>query len=609
METSLKIRQEAERLALLIALLLVLFTAILTYRAWAAFERNRQEAQSTRQVVDATTELLLSLKDAESGQRGFLLTGSDRYLEPYRQAIHVIPATLDSLVRVEANLRRPLQLQRIERLKPLVQEKMDELAQTIDLRRSADLDRALALVRSDRGQAAMEKIRAVCAEIQTASYDLLAQQRDEVRSSARQAGVTSLVGSAAVFALLALATITIRKGTRDRQRLIEDLQRSEEESRLARDLLQTTISSIGDGVISTDTNGNVISLNPVAQSLTGWTAEQAYGKPLEEIFDIRNEETGVPAENPIRRALREGRIVGLANHTALTAKDGRIIPIDDSAAPIRSAKGDVAGVVLVFRDITQRREAELMERKATAKLARHSELLEKTNAELQHFAYAASHDLREPLRTITAYTQLVQLRSRFQLDPKSAECLQFIVAAAERMGLLIDALLDYSKAGEVTHRPLSPVPMDEVLASALGNLNGSIEENQAVVTHDPLPVITGDKTHLEQLIQNLIGNALKYRRQDPPCIHVAARQSGREWLFAVSDNGQGIPSQYQTQIFELFKRLHGQQYAGTGIGLATCKRLVERYGGRIWVESEIGQGSTFFFTLPTTAEFHQSASV
>jgi light-regulated signal transduction histidine kinase (bacteriophytochrome) len=266
-------------------------------------------------------------------------------------------------------------------------------------------------------------------------------------------------------------------------------------------------------------------------------------------------------------------------------------------------------VVLVFRDITQRREAELMERKATAKLARHSELLEKTNAELQHFAYAASHDLREPLRTITAYTQLVQLRSRFQLDPKSAECLQFIVAAAERMGLLIDALLDYSKAGEVTHRPLSPVPMDEVLASALGNLNGSIEENQAVVTHDPLPVITGDKTHLEQLVQNLIGNALKYRRQDPPCIHVAARQSGREWLFAVSDNGQGIPSQYQTQIFELFKRLHGQQYAGTGIGLATCKRLVERYGGRIWVESEIGQGSTFFFTLPTTAEFHQSASV
>jgi PAS domain S-box-containing protein len=609
METSLKIRQEAERLALLIALLLVLFTAILTYRAWAAFERNRQEAQSTRQVVDATTELLLSLKDAESGQRGFLLTGSDRYLEPYRQAIHVIPATLDSLVRVEANLRRPLQLQRIERLKPLVQEKMDELAQTIDLRRSADLDRALALVRSDRGQAAMEKIRAVCAEIQTASYDLLAQQRDEVRSSARQAGVTSLVGSAAVFALLALATITIRKGTRDRQRLIEDLQRSEEESRLARDLLQTTISSIGDGVISTDTNGNVISLNPVAQSLTGWTAEQAYGKPLEEIFDIRNEETGVPAENPIRRALREGRIVGLANHTALAAKDGRIIPIDDSAAPIRSAKGDVAGVVLVFRDITQRREAELMERKATAKLARHSELLEKTNAELQHFAYAASHDLREPLRTITAYTQLVQLRSRFQLDPKSAECLQFIVAAAERMGLLIDALLDYSKAGEVTHRPLSPVPMDVVLASALGNLNGSIEENQAVVTHDPLPVITGDKTHLEQLVQNLIGNALKYRRQDPPCIHVAARQSGREWLFAVSDNGQGIPSQYQTQIFELFKRLHGQQYAGTGIGLATCKRLVERYGGRIWVESEIGQGSTFFFTLPTTAEFHQSASV
>jgi light-regulated signal transduction histidine kinase (bacteriophytochrome) len=176
------------------------------------------------------------------------------------------------------------------------------------------------------------------------------------------------------------------------------------------------------------------------------------------------------------------------------------------------------------------------------------------------------------------------------------------------MGLLIDALLDYSKAGAITNRPLSVLRMEEVLASALGNLNGSIEENNAAITHDPLPAIMGDKTHLEQLIQNLIGNALKYRREDVPRVHITAREVGNEWLFSVSDNGQGIAPQYQMQIFELFKRLHGQQYPGTGIGLATCKRLVERYGGRIWVESEVGKGSTFFFTLPVSAGFYKSTS-
>lgn len=307
--------------------------------------------------------------------------------------------------------------------------------------------------------------------------------------------------------------------------------------------------------------------------------------------------------------MREGTIAVLPDQTRLTARDGRYVPIEDSAAPIRSAQGNVAGVVLVFRDVTQRREAERAEKKAAAELARHSALLERTNAELQQFTYAASHDLREPLRTITAFTRLVQVRSASHLDQKSAECLQFIVAAAERMGRLIDALLEYSKAGEITSKPLCALRMEEALARALGNLNGSIEENEALISHDPLPAIMGDQTHVEQLLQNLIGNALKYRRQEVPRVHITAQDLGKEWLFAVSDNGQGIPPQHQTQIFELFKRLHGQQYPGSGIGLATCKRLVERYGGRIWVESEAGKGSTFFFTLPAGVQISQSASV
>jgi len=605
--TGRRIPQRTEFLSLFLALLLVLFIGLLSYRAWAAFGRRNDQFALSRQIVDDTNALLSSLKDAETGQRGFLLTGEDRYLEPYRHALVEIPDTLNALTNA-ASSRSFDQAQLVDALKPLVKNKLDELGQTIELRQRMGFDAALAVVRSDRGRAAMDQIRKSCSEIQAIAYGRLTQYYEESRSYANQLGFVGTFGSIGLFVLLLLSSLTIQTGTRRRKQLILDLKGSESETTEVRDLLQTTLGSIGDGVITTDAAGRVTFLNAVAESLTGWTLGQASGLPLEQIFVISNEETGAAIENPFNQVLQESQIVSLANPTRLTSKGLQHIPIEDSAAPIRDAKGNIIGVVLVFRDISKRREAERAEKKAVAELAKHAELLERTNAELQHFAYAASHDLREPLRTITAFTELVQLRSGSQLDKKSAESLQFIVAAAHRMGQLIEALMEYSKAGEVTDKPLHAVPMEDILTRALGNLNGSIEKNKAVVTHDPLPVILGDETHIEQLIQNLIGNAVKYRRQDVPRIHIAAKELGNEWLFSVSDNGQGISPQYQALIFELFKRLHSQQYPGTGIGLATCKKIVERYGGRIWVESEVGKGSTFFFTLPVTATFHQSAS-
>ena len=255
MKPSLTIRQEAERFSLLIALLLVMLTAVFTYRTWATFERVREDALITRRFVDGIIALQASLADAETGQRGFLLTGNDRYLDPYRQAVTAIPANLDALARIDASRRHPLQTQRIDKLKPLVRAKMDELAQSIELRRSQGLDAALSIVRNDRGKADMDQIRAICAEIQTASDNLLARQREEVRATAYQTGLVGTVGSSAVFVLLVPATITIRRGTEHRQHLIQDLQRSEETAKEARDLLQTTISSIGDGVITAGQEG------------------------------------------------------------------------------------------------------------------------------------------------------------------------------------------------------------------------------------------------------------------------------------------------------------------------------------------------------------------
>ncbi len=293
----------------------------------------------TRQVVNDTNVLLSALKDAENAQRGVLLTAEDRYLEPYRQAVRDVPPILDRLARIEVERHRADQEQPVERLRPLVKDKLGELSQTIELRRGQRLDAALAIVRTDRGKAIMDQIRALCSEIQQATHALSVQETEEARIRGNETALIAVFGSTAIFVFLVFSTIAIERATRRRQQLIEALQVSEDRIRQSRDWLHTTLASIGDAVITTDAAGKITFLNPAAEQTTGWTSGEAEGKPLEQVFVIRNEDTGREVENPVNRVLRECRVVALANHTKLIAKDGRQIPIDDSAAPIRDAAG------------------------------------------------------------------------------------------------------------------------------------------------------------------------------------------------------------------------------------------------------------------------------
>lgn len=709
----------SERFWLILALLVVVLIAVLSYRGWAAFDRQNREIKDAQRMLDVTNGLLNALLDAETGQRGYLLTGRDRYLDPYRRAIDMIPAYESSLA--QAVRSAPDQATRVEALKPLIRSKLAELQDTIDLRARSGLDAGLAVVLTDRGKLAMDQIRRLCQEIQSVAYDHLVQASAQASSSANEIGFAATAGGTGLFALLLVSAVVIRAATARREELIDGLWRTEEQTRIARDWLQTTVRSIGDGVIATGPEGEVVLLNSVAESLTGWKQDEAAGLPLERVFSITNEDTGLPAENPVTKVLREGRVVGLANHTNLKSKDGRLLPIDDSAAPIRDASGKIAGVVLVFRDVSDRRAAERKERQAAIESAglaaivessddaiistdlngvvtswnpaaarifgysreemlgqqlsmlappgrademprmlekiaqgerishyetirrtkagkdihisltispvrdgsgvvagaskisrditdrieaeqerrRQTELIARSNADLQRFAYAASHDLREPLRTIVVYGQLLERNLRDRLDPRSAEILAAIAGASKRMTRLIDALLEYSKAAEA-NRPGEEIETGNALAIALANLKEAIESDQATITHDPLPRLLGAEVHFIQIFQNIIGNALKYRRDDPPVVHISARRQGDRWEFSIRDNGQGIPPEFHEQVFELFKRLHGQDQSGSGIGLATCKKIVEHYGGRIWVDSEPGAGSTFFFTVPAT---------
>jgi signal transduction histidine kinase len=228
--------------------------------------------------------------------------------------------------------------------------------------------------------------------------------------------------------------------------------------------------------------------------------------------------------------------------------------------------------------------------------------LARSNTELEQFAYVASHDLQEPLRMITGYTNLLARRYAGKLDQDADEFMTFAVNGAKRMHVLINDLLSYSRVG-TNGKALTQTNCEDILTRTLASLQVAIAENSATITHDDLPVVLADDTQMGQLFQNLLGNAIKYRGENPPAIHVGCRRDGAHWLLSVKDNGIGIDPRYSERIFVIFQRLHTRdEYSGTGIGLAICKKIVERHGGKIWMESELGQGTTFYFTLPVAPQ-------
>ncbi|GEO81493.1 hypothetical protein ROR02_16240 [Pararhodospirillum oryzae] len=495
--------------------------------------------------------------------------------------------------------------------------------------------------------------------------------------------------------------------------------------------LEVTLRSIGDAVIVTDARGMVRRVNPEAARLTGWSEDEARGRPLSHILRLFNVETRRPVSDPVSRVLAGGHAVGLANHTGMIARDGREYQISDSAAPILDGHAPGTplpprGVVMVFRDVTgaYRVQADLANQKrhferavaasATAVwdwnvrtdnvewagdtlglfdretgagnarvlrehiagqlgakdrmifFARLTEALEtgeefqhiarlnrpgspprwlrsrgrvteydangpirlsgttqdvtdlqntlealrQSNADLERFASMASHDLQEPIRALVAYSQLLERRHGEHLDQEAREFLAFIVGGARRMKTLILDLLEYSRVGSPVP-PFTEVDLNAVLAEVRENLAQAISETGAHLDVEALPTVPGDRRHLTSLFQNLVANALKFRRAEcAPHVHVAAHPFPDAWEVHVSDDGIGIDLAYQDLIFEPFKRLHpSSRYTGTGIGLAVARRIVERHGGTIRVKSAPGEGSCFIVTLPCLPPLAQTRAL
>lgn len=814
--------------ALAMASILAIF--VFSYFDWRSSRTATNQAEQTRRILAANEQVLSAVKDAETSQRGYLLTGQDVYLEPYRRAVRELQHMLDEFSASVAT--KPRQKQRVSRIRALIGKKLDELRETILLRQQKGVDAALAVVETGAGLALMDQIRSLCGEVSRSEYNDLVEHTNTAAMLANRRRLIVGAGSFVLFILLILAGNAVGRATEESQKLYGKLDESRQQ-------LQTTLVSIGDAVMATDLNGNITFANPVAQSLTGWTETEMSGKPLASTFRIVNEDTRNTVENPVAKVLRGGQVVGLANHTLLLRKDGSEVPIDDSGAPIRDRDGQVAGVVLVFRDITDRRKAErdierwkqifdnagfgmtllgpdfrfesvnamyaalhgytvhemsgkslfdvvapecresvagtlretgekghqvyesthirkdgsrffclvdmtvfrdaagaeafrcayvsdISERRrqqealreseerfrslatalpqlvwsarpegaveyvnplwreyagwpedrkpegevwaellhsedreaygrgwseslragsqfeiqarfrrscdgtyrwflcravpvrdaagrlvrwlgtctdiddqvqSAAQLQRANEALRRSNADLEQFAYAASHDLQEPLRMVAIYTQLLREEYRDKLDGPANTYIDFASSGARRMEALLKDLLLYSRVATSQDGASEMASATRALQDALLNLEAAAQRNQATIHYGELPCVRIPEFQLVQLFQNLISNALKYRSATRPVIQVQAARTGGDWQFSIQDNGIGIEPQYLQQIFGVFKRLHGREYEGTGIGLAMCQKIVERNGGRIWVESEAGKGSNFFFTL------------
>lgn len=571
--------------SLVLAVLVLAATGTAVYQSWNQARKDTRVAELNRTYLGDLNDILGDLKDAETGQRGFVLTGREHYLDPYTQAVPLIEADLKDLSKIAA--AQSDQKQAIEFIQQRTRAKMAELAETLELRRKKGFDAALAEVLTDRGRAAMDDVRREVqrvSEVQAAAA--VARSRESQRLQRQAVGIGAF-GGAVLLLLMIAGFVTLTSGANHETKLAERLTDS-------REVFETTLTSIGDGVISTNTAGIVMFINPQAVALTGWSKGEAIGKPLDEIFRIVNETTRQKVESPFEKVMKTGAISGLANHTILIRKDGSEVPIDDSGAPIRNVKGLIGGVVLVFRDITERRKAE-------ASLAEsHAEVL-KANEELRQFSYAATHDLQEPLRTIVVFSQLLARGYTEVLDTRGRHMLQTVEDAAHRMSSLIDDLLSYTRAGgmESSAGLRTAVNASEILNDTLIHLHGAIEESRATVTQGELPLVFSDAAQLSQVFQNLISNAIKYRKPDvDPVIQVSCTVDGDRATFCVKDNGMGFKQEYAERIFLLFQRLHGRSIPGTGIGLALCRRIVERHGGRIWATSEEGVGSSFFFTTP-----------
>ena len=393
---------------------------------------------------------------------------------------------------------------------------------------------------------------------------------------------------------LHIVAVKLNDGLAVTFRNITDRKRAEIALRDSEERFRAIFEQAAVGIAKTALCGQFMRVNPGFCQIVRYAESELLQKNWQAITHPDD----IEADREYVRALLSGNIQTFSLEKRLVCKDEAVRWANVTVSAMRDANGTPQYLICAIEDISQRKLVQELLQASLDTQTRYAQELTRSNAELEQFSYVASHDLQAPLSTIAGYAQLLEKRCHNQLDAQGNKFIRNIVNSCGRMQALIDDLLEYSRVGR-SDKPFDVIDCNLVFEDACANLQLAIRQDRASVTRGDLPRVRGDSFQLLQLFQNLIGNAIKYRSSEAPMVRVSASRQGDSWVFSVQDNGIGIAEEYHPRIFQLFQRLHSEkQYSGTGIGLAICQRIVDRHGGRLWVESEPNRGSTFYFSIP-----------
>jgi len=603
------------------AFLLVTLGVLVLFWTFGQMKEAAEDRSHTKIVISSADDLLSELRDAETGQRGYSLTGDEAYLEPYlavRDGFSSHLKELRQLTLISAAQKH------LDTIAPLIDAKLVEMARVIELRRNQDMTGVLSAVGSGQGKRLMDSIRTEIISFVRIEEAELAQHEAEFQANMRRLFTVIVIASLLILMLALLFGYLIYRETQHRlkklallqtQHLLEiqegtnkQLQQANVTLQVSEEKLAVTLNSIGDAVMATDAEGHVTLLNPLAEQLTGWTQAEAAGRPVEEIFRIINQETRQPSTIPVKETLAHGTIQGLANHTLLIARDGREYAIADSCAPIRNRDGEVVGAVLVFRDVTEQMEMEIGLEKAHEELKELTCELKRAARAKSEFLANMSHELRTPLNSINGFSEVLCDETFGPLNEKQKKYVNNVLTSGKHLLLLINQILDMAKveAGKM-NLALSSLPMKSLLndiSLLVADMVGKKELQMVLDIAEDLPNIEADELKVKQIIYNLLSNAVKFTPEGGK-IGMGAKKVGSGIEVVVWDTGVGIASENMEKIFEGFFRVdtpYSRVTEGTGLGLPLSKKLVELHGGKFSVESEgLNKGASVRFTLPVVS--------
>lgn len=564
----------------------VVGSAYLTYRAGDRVLKLHQQEEERRHNMLALDELFSAVQDAETGQRGFIVTGDEKYLEPFHSAQIRLP---DMLKRFANSSQSRISETDCAALDKAIRQKINELTQTIDVRRSQGFQAVLPLIQSHTGRKFMDQIRDVVGRLREEQEAELTKDIQESNVATRHRTDTFFATGAVNVLVLLWGFMRIRRALRERNdALLERQQQS--------DLLSTTLASIGDCVMVTDPAGRITFMNQIAANVTGWEEKDVLGRPVKEVFKIVNEHTRQPVPDPVEKVIEHGVIVGLANHTLLIRKDGSEVPIDDSGAPIRTPDGKLEGVVLVFRDFSEHKTIERELRAA-------KDAAESASKAKDQFLAMLSHELRTPLTPVLATLQLWEMRAA-SLPPLLQSDVKMLRHNVELEARIIDDLLDLTRiargvlslsAEEIDVHEIIKLPLDIICSDADGK-----DIKVALQLHATRHFVHCDAVRLQQVLWNVLRNAVNFTDRKGN-ITIRTNNHADQITISIEDSGIGMSSETLAKLFTPFEqadRNRSVRYGGLGLGMAISHALVRQMGGELSAESQgMGKGSKFVISL------------